>query len=79
MRVLLFARLREAFGVPERALEFPDGARAGDVWAALLRERPALQALSVSIRIARNGRLVAASEPLGDGDEVALLPPSGGG
>lgn len=79
VRVLLFARLRELLGAPERSIELQPGARVSDVWSALEREVPSLGALAKSTRVARNGRVVDADESLADKDEVALLPPVGGG
>ena len=79
VRVLAFARLRELLDRPERRLALPPGACVEDAWAALRREHPALQAERGSTRVARNGRLVSFDEALADGDELALLPPVGGG
>lgn len=79
VRVLAFARLRELIGFGERAVRVATGATVEDVWTALVRETPALAPLRASTRFARNGALAAPAEPLRDGDEIALLPPVGGG
>lgn len=79
VRVLAFARLREVIGSPERSLELPERARVDDAWQALLRECPALSQERRSTRAARNGQLVSFEETLCEGDELALLPPVGGG
>lgn len=79
IRVLAFARLREILQQPEVRLELPDPATATDAWSALLHDHPSLGAERVTTRVARNGRLVAFEESLCDGDELALLPPVGGG
>jgi molybdopterin synthase catalytic subunit len=81
MRIAIaaFAGLREIVGAAPAHLELPGGASAGDAWSALERRHPALAAYADSTRLARNGRLVASSEALCDGDELALLPPVGGG
>ncbi len=79
IRVLLFARLREAVGAPERSLDLPEGACVEDAWEALARGRSGLDPERRSTRAARNGRLVSFEERLRDGDELALLPPVGGG
>lgn len=77
--VLAFARAREILGESRLRLRLAPGARAADAWAELVRRAPELAALRDSTRLARNGRIVSAEELLHDGDEVALLPPPGGG
>lgn len=79
IRVVPFARLREIVGAGELVRDVARDATAGDVWAALAREFPALDALGSSTRLARNGSFVGAATALADGDELALLPPFGGG
>ncbi|HET9244097.1 MAG TPA: molybdenum cofactor biosynthesis protein MoaE [Gaiella sp.] len=72
--VKLFAALREQAGARERELELADGARVGDVWAALgLGDEPA--GLVYAVNKAYAGR----DAQLADGDEVALIPPVSGG
>jgi MoaE-MoaD fusion protein len=72
--VRLFAGLRELAGTSSRELELEDGATTGDVWGALaLGERPG------GLAVAVNRRYVGETEPLADGDEVALIPPVSGG
>jgi molybdopterin converting factor small subunit len=79
VRVLAFARAAEVVGWSRRDLEVPAGAATADVWQLLCEEYPGLLALAESTRLARNGRIVVQSEAVCDGDEVALLPPVGGG
>jgi molybdopterin synthase catalytic subunit len=72
--VRLFAMLRERAGTGRRELELPEGATAGDVWAALdLGPEPDGLALAVNRSYADRGAALA------DGDEVALIPPVSGG
>jgi molybdopterin synthase catalytic subunit len=72
--VRLFAGLRERAGFGERSLELDDGAILGDVWVALeLGDEPS------GLLYARNRAYAPASDPLADGDEVALIPPVSGG
>lgn len=79
IRVLVFARLREILGVSERSLDLPEGARVGEAWTELERAHRALAGERSSTRAARNGRIVSFDEKLCNGDELALLPPVGGG
>lgn len=72
--VKLFAGLREKAGSGSRELELADDARVADVWPALgLGDEPTGLLYAVNKEYA--GRDVA----LGDGDEVALIPPVSGG
>lgn len=77
--VLAFARARELLGEGIFRLDVPDGATVQDVWNAAVKRAPALEGLAGSIRVARNGRVVPLTEALHHDDEVALLPPVGGG
>lgn len=78
VRVLAFARVRELLG-PHRDIELPSGSTAGALWDELAQSCEGLPQLAHSTRIARNGRVVQRNERLEDGDEIALLPPAGGG
>ncbi len=76
MRVVvrLFAGLRERAGTDRRELDLDDGASVGDVWPALdLGDEPAGLLYAVNRAYAERG------QPLGEGDEVALIPPVSGG
>jgi molybdopterin converting factor small subunit len=78
VRIAAFARLREILGeADERTL--PEGATADDLWHALSAEFPALRELRASTRFARGDAFVDGTSALRDGDEIALLPPFGGG
>jgi len=80
VRVLAFARVRELLGGASHDLQIEDGATIADIWDALANRCSGLTPLADSTRIARNGKLVSdAGERVLDGDEVALLPPVGGG
>ncbi|GAC1659327.1 MAG: hypothetical protein NVS4B13_03810 [Candidatus Elarobacter sp.] len=79
VRVLAFARLRELLGFGERALDVEDGATLDDLWIRLARDARGLDALRASTRFARNGALATGATALREGDEIALLPPVGGG
>ncbi len=79
VRVLAFARLRELLGFGDRPMQLADGATLDDAWNALARETSTIAALRASTRFARNGALAPGETALRDGDEIALLPPLGGG
>lgn len=80
VRVLAFARLRELLGFGERIVSVPDGTTLDALWAQLAADIPALAALRASTRFARNGHLVDDGRAvIVAGDEIALLPPVGGG
>lgn len=77
--VRFFASLREVAGTGEMRLELPAGSSAGDVWAACVARWPALASRRASTVLAVNREFARAETPVGDGDEVALLPPVSGG
>ena len=80
--VLLFGRLKDAFGVA--SIPLPAGvATAAALRAKLAEANPDLADMlrSKSVRIAVNQALVAdeAATPISSSDEIALLPPLSGG
>ncbi|MEA2688493.1 MAG: sulfur-carrier protein [Candidatus Eremiobacteraeota bacterium] len=79
VRVLAFARLRELLGFGERLVGVPEGTTAEALWSQLASEAPQLAPLRTSTRFARNGALADGTTALQEGDEIALLPPVGGG
>jgi sulfur-carrier protein len=79
VRVLAFARLRELLGFGERLVPVTEGATAEEMWAQLAAGSPQLAGLRASTRFARNGELIGGATVLHEGDELALLPPVGGG
>lgn len=79
VRVYAFAGARELIEASERRLDLPDGARICDAWEALQARYPALAPHLASMRFACNGRLADRESTLLEGDELAILPPVGGG
>lgn len=79
VRVLAFARLRELLGGGVHDLEVASPATLADVWRALEGRCAQISDLASSTRLARNGRIAEPGAAVSEGDEIALLPPVGGG
>ena len=77
--VRLFARLRDVVGMSELARDVAPGATVGSVWQQLAREYPGIAAYERSISSAVNADYARMNQPVGDGDEIAFLPPVSGG
>ena len=79
MTVQCFARLAELVGRREWPCELTAPATIGDAWQALVSAFPAAAAMSRSVSCARNAEFASMGTAVGDGDEVAFLPPVSGG
>jgi len=79
VRVRFFAAPREALGVGEIEREIPAGTTVGELVELLTEEYPVLRAYTRFISVAVNRAYVGMQTELQDGDEVACLPPVGGG
>jgi len=79
VRVLAFARLREVLGFGQRDVELAGGATLESLWLQLTSAAPDAAGLRTATRFARNGALADGATTLCDGDEIALMPPVGGG
>jgi molybdopterin converting factor subunit 1 len=79
VRALLFARLREQAGAEIETVELPAGSAVADVYEALRRAHPALEADRAAVRAALNQEFADWGAPVADGDEVAFIPPVSGG
>ncbi len=77
--VRLFARLRDVAGASELARDLPPGATIGDVWRELAREFPEFAGYERSISSAINADYARMDQVIGEGDEIAFLPPVSGG
>jgi molybdopterin converting factor subunit 1 len=77
--VRLFARLRDIAGAGELVREAPGAATVAAVWAGLVAEYPDLAPYERSISCAVNADYSRFSAAVGEGDEVAFLPPVSGG
>ncbi|MEW5787439.1 MAG: molybdopterin converting factor subunit 1 [Pseudomonadota bacterium] len=83
LRLLYFARLREAFGRDRETLDLPGPAATLADLLALLRARGGVWAEELAegrpFRMAVNQDIATRERPLADQDEVALFPPVTGG
>ncbi len=77
--IRLFARLRELAGATELRRELGAGATARQAWDSLATEFPALADYQPAVSCAVNQEYAHWTTALGDGDEVAFLPPVSGG
>ena len=77
IRVRVFAAARELVGKGELLQELPDGATVQDLADRLFDAYPGLRPMR--LRFAQNSAYAAPEAALHDGDEVAFIPPVGGG
>ncbi len=78
-RVLFFGLLKDVVGCAAEEREFAAGANLKAVFDAYAAEHPELRAMAGSIVLARNQEFASLETALGEGDEVAFLPPVSGG
>lgn len=71
--------LKDIVGLSEDALDLGPAAPVGAVFEHYAQLHPKLREMRKSILLSRNQQFSPDSEPLSDGDEVALLPPVSGG
>jgi molybdopterin synthase catalytic subunit len=79
VRVLLFASLREAVGQKQLELELPADATLAELMAKLEREHAVLARYRGRLLVSLNEERMPLETQLGEGDEIALLPPVSGG
>jgi len=77
VQVRLFASARECVGAAHLAQTLPAGTTVGDLCAQLYDAYPGLQDLR--LRFAVNTAYTGLNAELHDGDELACIPPVGGG
>jgi molybdopterin converting factor subunit 1 len=76
--VRLFAGLRERAGTATVAVDLPEAATVADLLVAL-RDTPVGEVGPRACVVAINREYATADDPIGAGDEVALVPPVSGG
>ena len=79
VRLLFFAVLRDITGKNEAELALSAGTTARDVWQSMRRDYAALAGYDQLPLIAINEEYAAPDTALGDGDELAFIPPVAGG
>jgi molybdopterin converting factor subunit 1 len=79
VRTRLFARLRELAGTDAESVELRAGSTVADVYDALRKLHPGLDANRESVRAALNAEFANWDAQVADGDEVAFIPPVSGG
>lgn len=79
VQILLFASLKDALGKAQLALQVPEGARVADALAVLEQSEPKVARFLPHVRVARNLDYASPDDALGEGDELALIPPVSGG
>ncbi|EPZ48925.1 molybdopterin converting factor subunit 1 [Alicyclobacillus acidoterrestris] len=79
LRIALFANLREHFQTRELTLTVPNGTTVAQLLPILCEEYPEAKPSLEKVMVAVNQVLVPAQTVLQETDEIALLPPVGGG
>ena len=77
VKIRFFAFSRELAGIGELEKTMPDGAMLADLRDALFETYPKLA--DISMRFAVNAVYAPLDQVLHEGDEVAYIPPVGGG
>jgi molybdopterin converting factor subunit 1 len=79
-KVLYFAAIRDLVARDEEEIDLPPDVRTvADFVRFLSTKRPELEGRMAHVRIARNELFADPSDPLAEGDELALIPPVAGG
>lgn len=78
-QVMLFASLKEKAGRAAVPVTVPSGARVADLLTHLREAEPAIAPYLEATRVAVNLEFAPGDRVLTAGDQVALIPPVGGG
>jgi molybdopterin converting factor subunit 1 len=79
VRLRFFASLRERLRTSEREIEVARGVTVRQIWDDLCAEHPGLERLGSSVSFAVNREYADGDTAVGEGDEVAFIPPVSGG
>jgi molybdopterin converting factor subunit 1 len=79
IRVKLFAAAKQRAGQSTVEVDLPDAPTIASLRSALIEQEPGIADLMRHSRIAVNNEYAADTSPLGEGAEVALIPPVSGG
>jgi len=79
VRVKFFAAPREALGTGEIEMEVPPGTTVEELIGLLENKYPVLRGYTRFLSVSVNRAYTGIQTELHDGDEVACLPPVGGG
>lgn len=79
IRLLYFATFRDISGRDQEERQLPEGTRVAQLWGDLVGEMPGLARTGSMPPAAVNFEYSGPDTVLGDGDEVAFLPPVAGG
>jgi molybdopterin synthase sulfur carrier subunit len=79
VQVRYFAAIREAAGRDIETLQVPAGTTVAQIRSLLIERYPALSSLLPRCAIAVNRSYAGGEAEVNDGDELAFIPPVGGG
>lgn len=79
VKLKFFALYKELAGLREIDKDIKKGSRVDDLLQELLEEYPALKKYKDEILVSVNKNYASEDTELKEGDEVAVLPPVGGG
>ncbi len=79
VQIRYFAALREAVGRESESLQLPAGTTVEQVRSMLAQRYPAVAAILPRCAAAVNRGYVPVTAELSNGDELAFIPPLGGG